>query len=96
MRYAILNLIFIIVTLLAVYVAKPSKRMQVIMLQTAVVMMLFTAVFDPLIIHYGIVAYNREFTLGINIFVAPIEDFAYAFVAGLLVPLLWSGYEKSN
>lgn len=96
MRYVVLNLLVIVVTAVMVYAAKPSKHTRKNMLQTAVIMMLFTAVFDPLIIHFGIVAYNREFTLGINIFGAPIEDFAYSFVAGFLAPLLWSRYEKNS
>ncbi len=96
MRYTVLNLVVILGVLSAVYAAKPSKLIQVRMLQTAAIMMLFTAVFDPLIIRYGIVAYSREYTLGINFIVAPVEDFAYAFVAGLLVPLIWRKYEKND
>jgi lycopene cyclase domain-containing protein len=54
------------------------------------VMLAMTAVFDNLIVGLGIVRYHTEQTLGINIGVAPIEDFGYSIAAVLLITTLWS------
>ena len=65
------------------WVAKP-------LLGTAAVMLTLTAIFDNVIIGTGIVAYDLETISGIKIGVAPIEDFAYAVLAIVLVPSLFN------
>ena len=57
---------------------------------TAAVMLTLTAIFDNVIIGTGIVAYDPEKISGIKIGVAPIEDFAYAVLAIVLVPSLFN------
>ncbi len=52
-------------------------------------MLLATAVFNHLIVSSGIVDYNESFLVGIRIGAAPIEDFAYAISATILLPCLW-------
>lgn len=54
-----------------------------------VVLFVTTAVFDSLIVSSGIVDYDTEQILGITIGTAPIEDFFYALLAGLLIPSIW-------
>jgi lycopene cyclase domain-containing protein len=49
-----------------------------------------TAVFDNLIIGSGIVAYDETKILGLKIFLAPIEDFAYTLAAVLMIPAIWN------
>lgn len=56
----------------------------------AILMLAMTAIFDNIIIASGIVDYDYEKTLGIRIFLAPIEDFAYTLVALVLVPSLFN------
>ena len=56
----------------------------------AIFMLAMTAIFDNLIIASGIVDYDYEKTLGIRLFLAPIEDFAYTLVALVLVPSLFN------
>ena len=46
-----------------------------------------TAVFDNIIVGTGIVAYDESLILGIKIGFAPIEDFAYALAAPLLISI---------
>ena len=58
--------------------------------QATIFMLAMTAIFDNLIIASGIVDYDYEKTLGIRIFLAPIEDFAYTLVALVLVPSLFN------
>lgn len=57
------------------------------------VLIILTAVFDNLIVWLGIVTYDPARILGIRLGTAPVEDFAYAIGASLLVPLLW---QKGN
>ena len=56
---------------------------------TLVVLLVFTAVFDNLIIGAGIVAYDPTKISGVMIGIAPIEDFAYTVAAVLVLPTLW-------
>ncbi|WAP53291.1 lycopene cyclase domain-containing protein [Arthrobacter sp. ATA002] len=56
---------------------------------TAVVLLLLTAVFDNLMIAAGLFGYNPERISGAFIGRAPLEDFAYALAAVLLLPALW-------
>ena len=46
-----------------------------------------TAVFDNIIVGTGIVAYDEALITGIKIGYAPIEDFAYALAAPLLLSI---------
>ncbi len=49
-----------------------------------------TAVFDPLIVGSGIVAYDPDLISGLRLAGAPVEDAAYALGSALLVPTLWT------
>jgi lycopene cyclase domain-containing protein len=51
--------------------------------------LLATAIFDNVIIGTGIVAYDPARISGVRIGLAPIEDFAYAIAAAVLLPSLW-------
>jgi lycopene cyclase domain-containing protein len=53
-------------------------------------MIAMTAIFDNVIIASGIVDYDYEKTLGLRIWLAPIEDFAYTLVALVLLPSLFN------
>lgn len=64
---------------------KPPKAFWI----TLVTLLILTALFDPIIIGLGIVAYDESLILGLNIFGAPIEDFFYAVYAACAVPLVW-------
>lgn len=51
-------------------------------------LLLITAVFDNIIVGTGIVAYDEALITGIKIGHAPIEDFAYALAAPLLLSIV--------
>ena len=51
--------------------------------------MLMTAVFDNVMIGVGLVGYAPEKISGAFIGIAPLEDFAYAIAAVVLLPSLW-------
>jgi lycopene cyclase domain-containing protein len=55
-----------------------------------VVMLIMTAIFDNMIIGFGLVDYDPALISGVRIGVAPIEDFAYTVVAMIVVPVVWA------
>lgn len=57
---------------------------------TAIALVALTAVFDNVIVGLDIVAYDATKILGLLVPLAPIEDFAYAIGAVLLVPAVWT------
>jgi lycopene cyclase domain-containing protein len=55
-----------------------------------VVMLVLTAIFDNMIIGFGLVDYDPALISGVRIGVAPIEDFAYTVLAMVVVPVVWA------
>ncbi len=92
MTYLILNLLFLL-TVFFVLPKKLKKPARAFWITLAVVLVL-TALFDPLIVALDIVAYNPEHTLELTFFGAPVEDFFYALYAAILVPLVWHRLEE--
>ncbi len=60
------------------------------LLWTAAVLVALTLAFDNLIVGVGIVDYDDALILGLRVPTAPIEDFAYALAAVLIMPALWT------
>ena len=89
--YLLINVIFImlIITTLRLRIHRPSKKWLLVL----IVLLLLTTVFDSLIIYFEIVAYDPEKILGIYIGKAPIEDFFYAIIAAVIVPVIWNKME---
>ncbi len=88
LTYLIMNLIFMLSLIFFLpkeKLTKPPKAFWI----TLVTLLILTALFDPIIIGLGIVAYDESLILGLNIFGAPIEDFFYAVYAACAVPLVW-------
>jgi len=54
------------------------------------VMLILTAIFDNMIIGFGLVDYDPSLISGVRIGVAPIEDFAYTALAMIVVPVVWA------
>ena len=59
-------------------------------------MLIFTGIFDSLMIAAGLFDYNPQTVLGIYLWRAPIEDFIYPIASVLLVGLLWVYYEDDK
>lgn len=94
MRYLLLNGLVLMAVFVVFWHFVRGSHTRKNTIKALLVIVALTAVFDPLIIANGIVAYQETFILGVKWFGAPIEDFAYAVVAVLLVPLVWNYYEK--
>lgn len=91
MTYALLNAVFLAVVLVVLVIALRRRSLRAsALLGTLAVLLVMTAVFDNVMIGVGLlVAYDDELISGIRVGVAPIEDFAYAIAAALLLPALW-------
>lgn len=92
MTYWLLNLPFLavvaIVAVAAVLVHRsPSWRAIGL---AAILLLVLTAIFDNVLVGTGIVGYDEALISGAKIGVAPLEDFAYAIAALVLLPSLWS------
>ena len=92
MTYWTLNAIFLAVVALVAIVAAVrirSTRPWVAIAITLGVLLVMTAVFDNVMIGAGLVGYEPSLISGAFIGIAPLEDFAYAIAAAVLLPSLW-------
>jgi len=91
MTYWALNAIFLAVVAavaVAAVLSKRAPRWASVGLVLGVVLVM-TAVFDNVMIGVGLVGYNESLISGALIGIAPLEDFAYAVAAVVLLPSLW-------
>jgi len=92
MTYWALNAIFLAVVAavaIAAIVARRAPRWACVAV-ALVVVLLMTAVFDNIMIGVGLVGYDEAKISGGFIGIAPLEDFAYAVAAVVLLPSLWA------
>jgi lycopene cyclase domain-containing protein len=101
MTYWTLNAIFLAVVaavaLAAVLVRRAPRRRAAQWRSVgiaAVALLIVTAVFDNVMIAVGLIAYSQDLTSGSRLGVAPLEDFAYAVAAAVLLPSLWCLFER--
>ena len=98
MTYWALNAIFlaaVAAVAVAAVLSKRAPRWRSVGLVLLVVL-LMTAIFDNVMIAVDLVGYNATKISGVFVGVAPLEDFAYAVAAVVLLPSLWSLLEKRN
>ena len=92
MSYWALNAFFLgavaVVAIVAIVIRKPPRWLAV--LASAAILLIISTVFDNLMIGIGLVGYNRSLISGVFIGIAPVEDFAYAVAAAVLLPSLWA------
>jgi lycopene cyclase domain-containing protein len=92
MTYWALNAIFLgvvaLVALAAVLTRRAPRWTNVAL--TAGVLLVMTAIFDNVMIGIGLVGYNTVLISGVFVGIAPLEDFAYAVAAVILLPSLWT------
>ena len=92
MTYWGLNAIFlaaVAAVAIAAVVSRRGPRWASVGLVLGVVL-LMTAVFDNVMIGVGLVGYDESKISGAFIGIAPLEDFAYAIAAVVLLPSLWT------
>jgi lycopene cyclase domain-containing protein len=85
--YLLLDLIFLAPVAFIIWkMPQPSKRQ---LLRSISTLLVLTAVFDNLLIAAHIVRYHDSLRLGLSIGLAPVEDFAYALAATVVLPYIW-------
>lgn len=92
MTYWALNAFFLGATALLVVasiIARKQPRWSAVGI-TMALLLVMTAVFDNIMIGVGLVGYDPSLISGAFIGIAPLEDFAYAIAAVVLLPTLWS------
>jgi lycopene cyclase domain-containing protein len=62
----------------------------------ALVLCVLTMVFDTLMIAADLYVFDSEKILGVYLWGAPLEDFFYAVVAALAMPVLWTVLERRS
>lgn len=92
MTYWALNAIFLGIVAAVAVVALLTRRAPswLSVLLAAGVLLIMTAIFDNVMIGIGLVGYNEDLISGAFIGIAPLEDFAYAVAAVVLLPSLWT------
>jgi lycopene cyclase domain-containing protein len=92
MTYWALNSIFLGVVALVAIAALVSRRAPrwIAVLIALGILLVFTAIFDNVLIGLGFVGYDRALISGIFVGRAPLEDFAYTLAAVVLLPSLWT------
>ncbi len=96
MTYWAINAVFLAVVAVvaswaAVSVARRGRRgiPLLVIFGALVVVLVMTAVFDNIMIGVGLVGYDAQKISGAFVGIAPLEDFAYAVAAVILLPSLW-------
>lgn len=62
----------------------------------ALVLCVLTMVFDTLMIAADLYVFDEDKILGVYLWGAPLEDFFYAVVAALAMPVLWTVLERRS
>lgn len=63
---------------------------------TALHLCLLTMVFDTVMIAADLYVFDEDKILGVYLWGAPLEDFAYAIAAALAMPVLWTVLEDRD
>jgi len=77
-------------------VVKTYKRPSRAWWITLAALLVLTLIFDNLIIWAGIVGYDTSKLLGLFVGYAPVEDFFYAILAVIIVPVLWKQFGETE
>ena len=107
MTYWAINAVFLTVVAIVVVAAiavsgarsrrgiRGSTLRPAVLAITMAVLLAMTAVFDNIMIGVGLVGYDESRISGQFVGIAPVEDFAYAVAAVLLLPSLWVLFGRS-
>ena len=83
---------FCVVFMSVTNITRPSKTWWL----TLALLLVLTLVFDNIIIWAGIVGYDTTKTLEVFIGYVPVEDFFYAILAAILVPVIWKRFDTQS
>lgn len=95
MTNIVLNLLVLAVLLLASWRVLRRLRPGPVV-GGALVLCVLTMVFDTLMIAADLYVFDEDKILGVYLWGAPLEDFAYAIAAALAMPVLWTLLERRS
>lgn len=102
LTYLLLNLGFLLPVLIALttWAAIRHRRNQPVpasaLALNTIALLMITLIFNNLIIGFGLVDYDATLITGIRLGLIPIEDFAYAIVAAVFVPLVFVALSRGR
>ena len=67
----------------------PSARWWAATAVTCLVLLVLTVVFDSLMVSVDLFRYDVTRSLGVDVWLTPVEDLAWPVAAALLAPALW-------
>ncbi|MFC3480462.1 lycopene cyclase domain-containing protein [Kocuria carniphila] len=79
----------VLVLIVAVVLRRPGPLFWGALGVSTVLLFVLTAVFDNLMIAAGIMTYTDQNISGVQVGLAPLEDFAYPLAGVILLPGLW-------
>lgn len=80
----------VLVVLLAVSAPVLRRLRPSAVVATVVLLCVLTTVFDTIMIDVGLYEFDPDKILGLYVWGAPVEDFAYAIAAAVGMPVLWT------
>jgi lycopene cyclase domain-containing protein len=80
----------VLVVLLAVSAPVLRRLRGWAVLATVLLLCVLTVVFDTIMIDVGLYEFDPAKILGLHVWGAPVEDFAYAVAAAVGMPVLWT------
>lgn len=91
MTYSLLALPFLLAAVVVLGVARRRHGVPALAVVAATtgVLLVFTLVFDNLMIAAGLFTYGEGHVLGVRLGLAPLEDLSYPLAGALLLPALW-------
>ncbi|MBO9625856.1 MAG: lycopene cyclase domain-containing protein [Microbacterium sp.] len=85
-----LGLAVVAAVVLSSRLAAEDRPRPLAVLATVLTLFSLTAVFDSLMIAAGLFHYAPGLLLGVTVWLAPVEDFAYPLAGAVLLPALWA------
>lgn len=95
MTNLVLNLIVLAVLVVVSWRVLRTLRLGALV-WTAFHLCLLTMVFDTAMIAADLYVFDADKILGVYLWGAPLEDFAYAIAASLAMPVLWTVLERRS
>lgn len=94
MSYAIFSLLFLavaaVVALGTALRLRPGTRWWLAVAAAAVALVVLTIVFDSLMVSVDLFRYDATRALGVDAWLAPVEDLTWPVASALLLPSLWA------
>ena len=94
MSYLTFSLVFVaaalVPALLAVLTQRTGRRWWLAVLLAMAALVVLTIVFDSLMVAVGLFRYDQTRSLGVDVWLTPVEDLTWPVASAVLLPSLWA------